>query len=227
MIDVSEHISAVDRRVGTRVLPAGETRVVTVTRTYAAPVDDVWDACTNPERLPRWFAPVTGELRVGGRYQVEGNAGGTVERCDPPGAADVVGFAATWEFGGGVTGVEVRLTPASGGGTVLTLEHVGLDADDHWAEFGPGAVGIGWEMGLLGLAGHLGAPGVPTPDRADEWYATDGYREFGRGSSDAWCAAHAASGADPEQARAAADRTTAAYTAVPEDAAAGRAPDAS
>ena len=218
MIDVSQHISAVDRRVGTQVLPAGQARVVTVTRTYAAPVDDVWDACTNPERLPRWFAPVTGELRVGGRYQVEGNAGGTVERCDPPGAAEVVGFAATWEFGGGVTGVEVRLTPAPGGGTVLTLEHVGLDDDDHWAEFGPAAVGIGWEMGLLGLAGHLGAPGVPTPDQADEWYATDGYREFVRGSSDAWCAAHAASGADPEQARAAADRTTAAYTAVPEDA---------
>ena len=216
MIDVSQHISAVDRRVGTRTLPAGETRVVTVTRTFAAPVDDVWDACTNPERLPRWFAPVSGELRVGGRYQVEGNAGGTIERCDPPGTAEVAGFTATWEFGGGTSGIEVRLTPAPGR-TVLTLDHFGHVDDAHWTEFGPGAVGIGWEMGLLGLAGHLGVPGVPTPAEADGWYVTDEYRGFVRSSSEAWCAAHVASGADPARARAAADRTTAAYTAVPDD----------
>ncbi len=37
---------------------------------------------------------------------------------------------------------------------------------------------------------------------------------------DAWCAAHVASGADPAAVRASADRTTAFYTAVPEEAAA-------
>ena len=158
MIDVKEHISAVRREVGTRTLEAGEARVVTITRTYDAPVDDVWDACTDIERIPRWFAPVTGDLRVGGRYQVQGNAGGVVERCDPPRS-----FAATWEFGGEVSGIEVRLDPGAAGGTVLTLDHVGHVDDEFWGQFGPGAVGIGWELGLLGLAGHLGAPGVPTP----------------------------------------------------------------
>ena len=33
-----------------------------------AAIDDVWDACTNPERIPRWFLPVSGDLRLGGRY---------------------------------------------------------------------------------------------------------------------------------------------------------------
>jgi uncharacterized protein YndB with AHSA1/START domain len=57
---------------------------VTITQVYAAPVEDVWDACTNPARIPRWFLPVSGELRLGGRYQLEGNAGGT----GGPAAAD-------------------------------------------------------------------------------------------------------------------------------------------
>ena len=57
MIDATHQISAVDRRVGTRTLPAGEARVVTLGQAYPDPIDDVWDACTNPERIPRWFLP--------------------------------------------------------------------------------------------------------------------------------------------------------------------------
>src|SRR5690242_10613831 len=75
MIDVAEQISAVRREVGGRVLEAGEARVVTLSRTYSTELSDLWDACTNPERIPRWFLPVAGELHEGGRYQLEGNAG--------------------------------------------------------------------------------------------------------------------------------------------------------
>jgi uncharacterized protein YndB with AHSA1/START domain len=67
MIDVTEEISAVRREVGGRVLPAGTARVVTISRSYPAGLADVWDACTNPERIPRWFLPVRGELKEGGR----------------------------------------------------------------------------------------------------------------------------------------------------------------
>ena len=213
MIDVSQHISAVRRQVGARTLEVGQARVMTVTRTYGAHVADVWDACTNPERIPRWFLPITGELRPGGRYQLEGNAGGIIERCDPPGGARVPGFVITWEYGGEVSGVEVRLTADPDGATVLTLEHVAHVDDAFWDEFGPGAVGVGWELGLLGLAGHLGASGVPTPEDAAVWSASEEGRQFVTGSSDGWCDAHVASGADRAVARASADRTTAAYTA--------------
>ena len=149
MIDVTHQISAVERRVGQRTLAAGEARVVTVSRSYSGPVDDVWDACTNPERLPRWFLPVTGELKVGGHYQLEGNAGGTIERCDPPHS-----FAATWEYGGEVSWIEVSLT-AQDGRTRLRLEHIAHVDDERWTEFGPGAVGVGWDLSVLGLARHL------------------------------------------------------------------------
>ena len=105
MIDVVHQINAVQRRVGARTLAAGEARTVVVSQTYDAAVEDVWDACTSAERIPRWFLPVSGELKLGGRYQLEGNAGGTIERCDPPKS-----FFVTWEFGGQVSWVEVRLT---------------------------------------------------------------------------------------------------------------------
>ena len=206
MIDVKEHISAVSRTVGTRTLEAGEARVVTLTRTYDAPVDDVWDACTNLERIPRWFAPVTGDLRLGGHYQVEGNAGGTIERCDPPRS-----FAATWEFGGQVSGIEVRVDP-DGDGALLTLEHVGHVDDEFWGRFGPGAVGVGWELGFLGLAGHLGSPGVPAAAEGEAWAMSDEGREFIMLSAEAWGAAHVAAGAAPEAAQASAARTAAFFT---------------
>ena len=52
MIDVTQQINAVRRRVGTRVLEAGEARTVTISQTYRAGLEDVWDACTSAERIP-------------------------------------------------------------------------------------------------------------------------------------------------------------------------------
>src|SRR4028119_2076153 len=105
MTDVAAQINAVRRHVGNRVLEAGEARTLTISQTYDASVEDLWDACTNAERIPRWFLPIEGDLRVNGRYQFTGNASGTIERCDPP-----TSFSATWECGGEVSWIEVRLT---------------------------------------------------------------------------------------------------------------------
>ncbi|MEH1015377.1 SRPBCC family protein [Micromonospora sp. CPCC 206060] len=210
MIDVTHQINAVRRQVGTRVLEAGEARVVTVSQTYGASVEDVWDACTSAERIARWFLPVTGDLRLHGRYQLQGNAGGVVERCDPPRS-----FAATWEYGGDVSWIEVRLSAEPDGRTRFELEHVAHVDDDRWTEFGPGALGVGWDMALLGLAGHLGTGESVTPETAATWVGSDQGREFMTLSSARWGEASAAAGTDAEQARAAADRTTAAYTGTP------------
>jgi uncharacterized protein YndB with AHSA1/START domain len=178
MIDVTQQINAVRRQVGTRVLEAGEARTVTISQSYDAAVEDVWDACTNPERIPRWFLPITGDLRAGGRYQLQGNAGGTIERCDPP-----TSFAATWEFGGQVSWIEVWLVAEPGGGTRLVLEHIAQMDDERWAEFGPGAVGVGWDMGLVGLSIHLSSgrwvrarpgPRRPTAGSSCRWPASGG-----------------------------------------------------
>lgn len=212
MIDVTHQISAVRRSLGTRVLDAGEARVITVAQTYTAELDDVWDACTNRERIPRWFMPVSGDLRVGGRYQLEGNAGGTVERCDPP-----TGFSATWEYGEEVSWIEVRLTP-DGAGTRFELEHIAHVDDERWADFGPGAVGIGWDMALMALAQHLPSGAAADPAESQAWQMSEEGRQFAKASSEEWFAASVAAGTEPTAARAATDRVTAFYTAVPEDA---------
>jgi uncharacterized protein YndB with AHSA1/START domain len=211
MIDATHQISAVERRLGSRVLPAGEARVLTISQTYDAPVADVWDACTDPARIARWFLPVSGELRLHGRYQLEGNAGGVVQRCDPPES-----FAATWEMGEQVSWIEVRLTPEPGGRTRFTLEHVAHVDDVVWARFGPGAVGIGWDMGLLGLATHL-REGGDAREQGAAWVASEEAREFMAASGRAWGEADVASGTDPTEAAEAAQRTLAAYTGAPAD----------
>lgn len=200
--EASEARRAAIRRVG-----AGhEERTVAISRVYDAGIEDVWDACTNAERIPRWFLPVTGDLRAGGRYQLEGNAGGVIERCDPP-----HGFAATWEFGDTVSRIELQLTAEPGGRTQLELRHT-VPVDDHWNQFGPGAVGVGWDLAVLGLGLHL-ASGEPVDrEEVTAWLGSEDGRAFMASSSDSWAAARVAAGDDPATARAAADRTTAAYT---------------
>jgi uncharacterized protein YndB with AHSA1/START domain len=211
MIDVTHEISTTRRQVGARMLEAGEARTITITRTYATPLEDVWDACTNAERIPRWFLPVSGDLRPGGHYQLEGNASGTIERCDPP-----HGFSATWEYGGEVSWIELRLTAESDGGTRFELEHIAHVDDERWTEFGPGAVGVGWDLGLLGLGLHLGSDGEPVdPAAFHEWSASGEGRRFIELSSEGWGEASIAAGTPEAGARASAARTTGFYTGVP------------
>jgi uncharacterized protein YndB with AHSA1/START domain len=207
MIEVTQQINSVQRAVGTRSLPAGEARTMTISQSYHATIDDLWDACTSAERIPRWFLPVSGDLRLGGRFQIEGNASGTIERCDPP-----KGFTATWEFGGSVSWIEVSLSAGADGWTKLELAHIGHIDDQSWAEFGPGAIGIGWDMALMGLAIHLSSGDVAGPERIAAWPASADGRKFMTLSSERWRDASIAAGTDETSARAAADRCTAAYT---------------
>jgi uncharacterized protein YndB with AHSA1/START domain len=207
MIEVDEQINAVRRTVGQRTLEAGEARTVTITRTYAADVADVWDAVTSAERIPRWFLPITGELRLGGRYQLEGNAGGTIETCDPPNA-----FTATWEYGDEVSWIEVRLTEEAPDRTRFVLEHIAHVDDERWTQFGPGAVGVGWDLGLLGLVLHLGSGEAVDAAAFMTWSESDEGHRFMTASARSWGEAAIAAGEDAATARATANRTAGFYT---------------
>jgi len=207
MFDVANHLGAVTRAVEDSTHEGTPVRVVVASRTYPTDVDDLWRAVTDPERIARWFAPVSGELRLGGRFQVEGNAGGEVTACDDP-----KHFSISWEFGDQTTWVDVDLEPA-GDATTLTLRHAADVRDsEHWATYGPGAVGVGWELGLMGLAEHL-ATGTPIPhEQVEGWGASADGLSFMSGSADGWGEADAASSDDPDASRAAAARTAAFYT---------------
>jgi uncharacterized protein YndB with AHSA1/START domain len=209
MIDLVTQLGAVQRQVGRRTIVAGAMNSVTISQIYDAEPADVWDACTTAERIARWFLPVSGELTLGGRFALEGNAGGTIERCDPPRS-----FAATWEFGSQLSWIEVRVLPESDGRTRFELEHL-VPSDEHWEQFGPGAVGVGWEGGLLGLATYLGSGETVDPAESAAWAASEAGRQFMAESSERWGAASIAGGTAPEVAQARAGRTTGFYTGVP------------
>ena len=211
MIDATHEVNRVERRVGSRTLEAGEARTLTISRVYDTPPEDLWEACTDPERIARWFLPISGDLRPGGRFELQGNASGTIERCEPPHSVD-----ATWEYGGQISWIELRVTPEPDGRSRFALEHIAQVEDELWAQFGPGAVGVGWDGGLLGLTLHLADPATqPDREAVEAWQASDEGRRFFRLSSERWADASIAAGTDPEEAQAAAARTTDFYTGEP------------
>jgi len=119
----------------------------------------------------------------------------------------------TWAGGPMVTWLTLHLT-AKDGGAELRLEHTAEIGDGaFWDQFGPGAVGVGWDGGFMGLGLYLENPdtfGGPAAGAA--WATSDEGKAFNRACSEAWCTASIAHGTNPAAARAAADRTTTFYT---------------
>lgn len=199
--DIASHLGAVSRVVEDRVHEGQATRVVIASRAYDTGIEDLWDALTSGERLARWFAPVEGDLKLGGRFQVKNNAGGTITACAPPKS-----FSATWEFGPAVSWVNVVLQPTKDGGTHLTLEHL-CPPNEHWNKFGPGAVGVGWELGLLGLAMHMRSR--EARDKFDEhaFGVSDEGKDFVSATGAGWIKADVAGGEDVAEATKRGQRT--------------------
>ncbi|MFE9747718.1 SRPBCC domain-containing protein [Saccharothrix saharensis] len=182
MIDIADQLKAVHREVSAG---SDETIGVLLRRTYDAAAADVWDAVTDPDRLRRWFLPVSGDLREGGSFQVEGNASGEVLTCAPPKLLRL-----TW--GAPTSVVELRLTEDADERTTVELEHTVPKA---MAGSGAGAlyVGPGWDGAFLGLALYLAGE---VHEGFDPVAAADApeTQRFNAGSIDAWAAVVAESG---------------------------------
>lgn len=147
MKDIVDQLAAVHREVGREQGDPDDLVRVTMRREYPTTAEDLWSALTDPERMARWFMPITGDLRVGGSFQLQGNAGGDILECDPPAR-----FRTT--FGDETSILTVTLAPAAGGGTELTLDHtVPLAMAGSIA--GALYVGPGWDGALLGLHLHV------------------------------------------------------------------------
>lgn len=203
--DFRQHLGVVDRSVASLERDGTSVRAVTLARTYDTTVDDLWDAATNSQRLPRWFAPVEGELKLGGRFKIQGNAEGTIRDCEPPSLLSM-----TWEYGGETSWVEVRMAREGSDRSRLTLTHH-VPVNEHWKKYGPGAVGVGWELGLAGLERHLSDVTAEPMDEQAFWASPEG-KAFMSGSGKAWGEAHVEAGEATEQAHAAAAATVAAFT---------------
>lgn len=197
------------REVRTGEREGAPTRLTVSRRLYQTDQADLWDAVTNPERLPRWFVPVSGDLSLGGQYQIEGNASGTVTACDEP-----RNFALTWEFGGQISWLTVTLSPADGGTRLEVVHEAPVDLE-FWAQYGPGATGVGWDLSLLGLGWHLEG-GVPEEGRdPDAFASTEPGIAFVRHAAMDWSDAAISDGDESGPAREAAENTVTGYTVPP------------
>ena len=97
-----------------------------------------------------------------------------------------------------------------GAATVLELRHT-AHPGDFWDQFGPGAVGVGWDGALMGLDLHVGSGEAVDRAAFQEWDTSDAGKEFHTASSEAWGEAAVAGGDDPETARRRAATTAAFY----------------
>lgn len=194
MLDIADELNAIHRAVGHQPATDGAAGVrVALRRSYPAQVEDVWHAATDPDLLKRWFLPISGDLRAGGRFQLEGNAGGEILRCEPPRSLTVT-------FGSETSVLHLRLSAEVGpdgerdgerdGATVLELEHV-VPLEMAGSTAGALYVGPGWDGGLLGLSlflrGEVAGDPVAAANSAEAV-------EFSLQSVQAWTAAIEASG---------------------------------
>ena len=208
-----DELAAARRAMGKGRVPAGEAYTVEVRRRYDAEVDDVWDALTSPERLQRWLRPVSGELRVGGKFELDSGERGEILLCEAPRLLKV-----SWLYGPeadawpGTSEVEVRLVPGPAGDTEFELVHAAVVGEPLFPIYGPGAGGVGWDLALLALARLLADS--ETADHEEVQKSPEG-REFIRRSAAAWGEAHLAAGGEPVHVAAAVEATTKFYAPDP------------
>lgn len=130
---------------------------VRVEDVYDTGIDDLWEACTTPERLARWVAEVRGDLRAGGTVHATFVSTATgpvrVEACVAPHHLLLRMCPGTSEE----TEIEAWLT-AEGERTRLVVEERGLSVDKlHF-------YGAGWQVHLEDLGRHLDSGATAHPD---------------------------------------------------------------
>ncbi|PKH40466.1 Uncharacterized conserved protein YndB, AHSA1/START domain [Nocardioides alpinus] len=128
-----------------------ETRgAVRVEDVYATDIEDLWEACTRPERLARWIASVSGDLEVGGAFTARFTSGwegnGRVDVCERPHRLVLT----TWEDEAAdqESTIEATLSEVEGG-TRLVIEERGVPLDQL------ATYGAGWQVHAEDLAAHV------------------------------------------------------------------------
>ncbi|KAH7250775.1 hypothetical protein FSOLCH5_000057 [Fusarium solani] len=200
-MDLNQQLASVSRTVEKTALESGdEGRIITISQTFDIDVPTLWETCTKPDKIKQFFSPVSGDFSVNGRFQVENNASGTIEKCVPPS-----NFRVSWEFGGSTSWVEVCISEVNEAQSRLKLSHT-APVNKHWEEYGAGAGGVGWEMSFAGLAYHL--KGVKV---GPEWFGQDETKTYLTKCSEAWGEAAVLGGEDSDVVKERIERTTKFY----------------
>jgi uncharacterized protein YndB with AHSA1/START domain len=202
-------VDAVRRTVDIEHGPDSVRLASTLATTLAPAPVRLWPMLTDPARLVQWYGPVTGDLQEGGSFRAPA-AGGRILEVEAPHSLRL-----TWEYEGREDALRLRLDPVDDGSTALELVHVTEVDPEVFSRFGPGALAVGWDLALLGLAAYsrgwedMCGREVPLP--TPTWLASEEGAAFVRAWSIRWAAASTAAGTDPDLARAGEIATTAAY----------------
>lgn len=159
------------------LFPTAEGNDLVVSRTFGAPIEDVWASVTESDRTARWFGAWEGDAAPGRMIKMqmayEEQAPWfdvRIDACDPPRrlALSTTGESGSWR-------IELLLSHTDGRTELRLVHH--LDTTDGVGEMGPG-----WEYYLDMLV--AAREGSPTP-RFDDYYpAMKPYFEALRTQSD-------------------------------------------
>ncbi|MGH3312790.1 MAG: SRPBCC family protein [Streptomyces sp.] len=147
-----------------RLLRTAEGSDLVLTRTFRAPIDDVWASVTEPERTARWFGPWEGQAAPGRTIKVrlafEEETPWCemhIDLCEPPRllAVSTSDEAGDWHL-------ELRLSETGGRTELQLVQHL------TGAE-GVGEIGPGWEYYLDMLVASR--DGTATPSFGDYYPA--------------------------------------------------------
>jgi uncharacterized protein YndB with AHSA1/START domain len=142
-----------------------------LTRSFKAPIADVWESVTKSERTERWFGRWEGDARPGNTIRVlmvfeKGDAwtNVTIDKCDAPHHLSLVTKDAYGEWH-----LELKLREEHGT-TELEFVHHLTNLD------GVGEVGPGWEYYLDNLVASRDGTPLPSfdeyyPAQKDQWLA--------------------------------------------------------
>jgi uncharacterized protein YndB with AHSA1/START domain len=133
-----------------------------VTRTFRAPIEDVWASCTESARTERWFGKWEGEAKVGGEIRIlmvfekpDAWTTGTIDKCDAPNH-----LVLTTRSDFGTKTLEIKLR-ADGETTHLEFVH---HLKDHKMV---GELGAGWEYYFDNLVASRDGSEMP---KFDDYY---------------------------------------------------------
>ena len=120
---------------------------MTITKRIAAPPENVFDSCTQPDLLSTWFTTsAVVVLRIGGSHFNGDGDRGTILEIDRPGH---IGFS--WDNPGHSPGTTVDIRIENDGeGSTVSLTHSGLNGEKERED-----MKTGWTWALDSLASYL------------------------------------------------------------------------
>jgi uncharacterized protein YndB with AHSA1/START domain len=150
-----------------RLVPTADGHALNLSRTFRAPIEDVWASVTEPDRTARWFGAWKGDAAPGRMIKVQMGfedqspwLDKRIVACDPPRR-----LALSDESGG--MRMELLLSHADGLTELQLVHH--LDPGDETGAYGPG-----WEYYLDMLV--AARDDLPLPN-FDAYYTMTPYYE--------------------------------------------------